>query len=570
MRTHRAVHPSTAAAAHAAGSAAEPHAHRFPARHLAQLTVTGVSLARGGRSVLTELDLTVSPGSRVAVVGENGRGKSTLLHVLSGRLTPDAGAVRRTGTLGLAEQEMPAGGDRRVGDAIAAAIAPALAALRSLDEAAAGLSCGTPAADERYAAALAEAETLDAWDAERRIRIALDALGAESDHDRRLSELSVGQRYRIRLACLLGAEDDFLLLDEPTNHLDRGGLDFLTAQLRERPGGVVLVSHDRALLTDVAETILDLDPASDGRARLFGGGYAGYRSGRAAERERWEQAFERQRAEQARLNDSLSAAQNRLVSGWRPEKGTNKHGRATRAGGLVQSVHRRQEALDAHEVTVPEPPLRFRFPEVRVPVGRTLLRGEAIGVAGRLDEVPEIELERAGRLVVTGPNGAGKSTLLAVLAGELTPDTGVVRTAPGARIGVLRQEGTLDPARRAQELFAAHRGALIAAGTLPESEAVGLSSLGLLRPAEAGTRVGELSTGQQRRLELALVLAARPQLLLLDEPTNHLSMMLVDELTEALGATEAAVLLSSHDRQLLRDVADWPTLRLTPVGSLAN
>lgn len=112
------------------------------------------------------------------------------------------------------------------------------------------------------------------------MQIALAALDAETGSDRLLDTLSVGQRYRVRLACLLGADDDFLLLDEPTNHLDRSGLEFLTAQLRERQGGVVVVTHDRALLSDIAETIVDLVPSPDGRIRLYGNGYIGYREGR--------------------------------------------------------------------------------------------------------------------------------------------------------------------------------------------------------------------------------------------------------------------------------------------------
>jgi macrolide transport system ATP-binding/permease protein len=328
-----------------------------------------------------------------------------------------------------------------------------------------------------------------------------------------------------------------------------------------------VVSHDRALLSDVADTVVDLDPTLDDRPRVYGNGYAGYRQGRHAERARWEQEYDRQQAEHARLQESLSAAQNRLVSGWRPEKGTNKHGRATRAGGLVQNVHRRQEVLEAHAVTVPEPPEHFRLPDLPTRTGAVLINVDSVSVNGRLPRPVSFSLSHRGRLVVTGPNGAGKSTLLDIAAGDLNPDTGTARIPRGTRLGYLRQETALPEGRRASELYAAHVGALVAGGTIESSEAIGLSQLGLLRPHEAGKRVGELSMGQKRRLDLALVLATRPHVLLMDEPTNHLSIALVDELTEALGATQAAVVLSTHDRQLLRDVADWPRLHLTATAN---
>ncbi|MEV0947561.1 ABC-F family ATP-binding cassette domain-containing protein [Rhodococcus sp. NPDC049939] len=537
--------------------------NRRPARESAQLIVSDVSVMRGATSVLNHVDLTVTPTSRIAIVGENGRGKSTLLHVLDGTLTPDTGTVQCIGTLGVAEQAMSASDGRTVGQAVAEAIAEPLAALASLDTAALALSDGTADAAERYATALEHAEVLDAWDAERRVQIALEALEAETDSTRLLSELSVGQRYRVRLACLLGAGDDFLLLDEPTNHLDRSGLEFLTAQLRGRRGGVVVVTHDRALLSDVAETIVDLDPSPDDRVRVYGSGYAGYREGRLVERQRWEQEYDRQQAEHARLKESLSSAQNRLVSGWRPEKGTNKHGRATRAGGLVQSVHRRQEKLDAHAVTVPEPPQQLRFPELPTRTGRVLLRADRVSVAGRVAGPLSFSLSHRCRLAVTGANGVGKSALLGVLAGQLQPDTGSVWMPQGARVGFLRQETMLPLHRRASEVYATHVDALLAAGTIQGSEAIGLSQLGLLRARESSKRIGELSMGQQRRLDLALVLATKPHVILLDEPTNHLSIALVDELTDALGATQAAVVLSTHDRQFLRDIDDWPPLQLT-------
>ncbi|MFJ4038760.1 ABC-F family ATP-binding cassette domain-containing protein [Microbacterium sp. NPDC090007] len=533
-----------------------------PARHRAQLIACDVSLTRGATPVLTHVDLTVTPTSRVAIVGENGRGKSTLLHVLSGALTPDSGTVQRLGTLGIAEQEMPTGGNRTVGQAVAEAIAQPLAAVTALDAAAESLAAGVAGAEERYAAALEHAEILDAWDAERRVQIAMEGLDAETEFSRRLDDLSVGQRYRVRLACLLGGDDDFLLLDEPTNHLDRSGLEFLSAKLRSRNGGVVVVTHDRALLSDVAESIVDLDPTADGRVRIYGNGYAGYREGRRAERERWEQEFERQQSEHARLQDSLSSAQNRLVAGWRPEKGTNKHGRATRAGGLVQSVHRRQDQLEAYAVTVPEPPQVFRFPDLATRRGAVLLSVDEVTVAGRLPHPVTFSLSHRGRLVVTGPNGAGKSTLLSVAAGDLDTDTGVVRRPQNVRLGFLRQETALPSDCRASEVYATHVDALQSSGTIPPGEVVGLSQLGLLRARESSRRIGELSMGQRRRLDLAMVLAAKPHVLLLDEPTNHLSIALVDELTDALDATHAAVIVSTHDRQLLRDVDAWPVLRL--------
>ena len=536
--------------------------NRYPARQRAQLIATGISLTRGTALVLHEVDLVITPSSRVAIIGENGRGKSSLLHVLTGALTPDSGTVQLIGTVGIAEQEMDAEENRTVGQVVAEAIAAPLTALAALDAAASALERGESDAEDRYATALEAAEALDAWDAERRVQIALEALDAETDPTRQLSALSVGQRYRVRLACLLGADHDFLLLDEPTNHLDRDGLEFLTSQLRSRTGGVVVVSHDRALLVDIAETIVDLDPTPDGRPRIYGNGYAGYREGRAAERERWKLEYERQQSEHARLQDSLSSAQNRLVSGWRPEKGTNKHGRATRAGGLVQSVHRRQEALQAHAITVPEPPQVFRFPELVTRTGAILLRADGVSVTGRLSRPATVSLAHRERLVVTGPNGAGKSTLLNVLSGDLLPDTGAVRRPESTRLGFLRQESELPPDRRASDVFSTHIASLISAGELSDSEAVGLSQLGLLRPRETGKKIGDLSMGQRRRLDLALILAQRPHVLLLDEPTNHLSIALVDELTDALGATQAAVIVSTHDRQLLRDTADWPHLSL--------
>jgi len=528
----------------------------------AHLAASDLHVARGGRPVLTGVDITVSAGDRLGVVGENGRGKTTLLQVLAGTLAPDTGSVRRAGTVGVAGQEIPAPAGRTVGDLIDVELAAVRAVLRRFDVAVADLAEERPGAEQTYTDALAAAEAVDAWDADRRVDLSLAALGAVDDRERPLDTLSVGQRYRIRLACLLGARHDLLLLDEPTNHLDAGGLDNLTAQLREHPCGVVLISHDRALLADVITAVLDLDPTSDGRPRSFAGGYAGYREGHRAERERWAAEHRDQQRERQRLSDDLSSAQNRLSTGWRPDKGTGKHTRATRAPALVRAVHRRRADLEAHAVTAPEPPLRFAAPELGALPGATLLHAEDVTVTGRMDRPQSLVLRSGDRLVVTGPNGSGKSSLLAALAGALEPSTGRVHRLRTARVGLLAQESPPASRRRALDFYDAAIGGLVSAGRLAESEVVSLGALGLLTSRDARRPVAALSVGQQRRLDLAVLLGTRPHVVLLDEPTNHLSGTLVDELTEAMAATRAAVVVATHDRQLLRDSESWPRLVL--------
>ena len=532
-----------------------------PAGDSAHIRAQDVAVTRGSRRVLHDVSVTVSARSRIAIVGENGRGKTTLLHVLAGLIQPDEGTVHRAGTIGLARQELAAHDGETVGTLTSAALAAPLAALAALDEATAAVTAGDPTADDRYAAALEAATRLDAWDAERRVDVALDALGACTDRDRRLTTLSVGQRYRVRLACLLAARHDVLLLDEPTNHLDAGGLDFLTRRLREHDGGLAVVSHDRALLRDVADRFLDLDPSRDGTPRLYAGGYDAWQDARRSERERWEQDFEQQQAEHQRLQDAVSKARDRLSTGWRPDKGTGKHQRQSRAPGVVQALNRRQDALEAHRIDVPEPPPTLRWPDLGIRARTPRLRAHDVTVEGRLTGPIDVTLDGGDRLLVTGPNGAGKSTLLAVLAGSLQPTHGRLWRANDTRVALITQETTEhDPELTAREVYAHHVGRLVARAALRDADIVPLGALGLLDSAAMRTPTARLSQGQQRRLDLALALAERPGLILLDEPTNHLSSALVDELTDAIRATSAAIVVATHDRQLLRDLADWPRL----------
>lgn len=485
--------------------------------------------------VVDGISLTVSAGQRLGIIGENGRGKTTLLRLLAEDLVPDQGTVTRHGSLSLVQQEMPFHEGETVGDLLSEALRESRDALSELDCAA------EPFDEQRYTDALAHAENIEAWDAERRADIALKALDADHDRTTPLARLSVGQRYRVRLACLLAERADVLLLDEPTNHLDAGALVFLTERLQQHHGVVVLVSHDRTLLDEVCTQLLDLDPAPDGQVHLHGGGYRAFKEAKRAERQRWEQRFAQEEAEHDELAEKVERAQSRLKDGWRPPKGTGRHQRTTRAANKMRNVARRLEELGDQRVGAPPPPLRFTPPELEA--SGDLLHATPLEVPGRLRLTEPISLSAGEKLLVTGPNGAGKSTLLGVLAGRVRPTRGTVHHA--GRVALLAQESAFEN---------------------EDATAVQLCSrvedIGLLRGKDLVRPVSRLSTGQRRRLELAILLSGSPHVLLLDEPTNHLSIALVDELTEALDQTRAAVAVATHDRQMRTDFGSWRSVTL--------
>ena len=553
-----------------------------------QLVADRVTFGYPGHPVLDRVDLVVSAGDRLGLVGENGTGKTTLLRVLGGELVPLAGEVRRSGTLAVVEQELRAPRGARVGDVLRASLSAASAAAAALEAVVARFDHAAGSLAE-LSEAVEAMEHLAAWDADRRLDEALTRFGAPRDPARPLDELSVGERYRVRLAARLAERSDLLLLDEPTNHLDAAGVEYLTVQLREWRGALVVVTHDRRLLDDVMTGILDLDPAMDGRPALYGAArYADYRYARDQMLRRWRARYraERKRAEAlaARLDESYE----QLSDEWRPPKGSQTHRRATRARGKVATVDRLMQRLADQAVEVPVPPPVLAFPDLpSTPPGYPggpLLDVRAPLVTGRLD-LPgrRIEVPPCGRLLVTGPNGSGKSTLLGVLAGTLPTERGTRTVAAGARLGVLAQESDdvaatsegaggratggartdADPAPTAFEAYAGHALALLGAGRLDPTQLVAVAALGLLTEVDLDRPLAELSVGQRRRFELAKALLPAPHLLVLDEPTNHLSVGLVDELTAALRATSAAVVVATHDRQMLADLADWPRLDLS-------
>ena len=513
----------------------------------------------GDGAVLDGVSLTVTAGQRLAVIGDNGVGKSTLLRLLAGKLAPDGGEVRcTTESRSLVEQEMDAPAGATVGSERAEALRSprdALARSASLRLASprarrtpptatqprsltpSGLPHGTPNGDSRRRSTPST-----------RIcpRIAL-------------ASLSVGQRYRLRLGCALANPAGAVLLDEPSNHLDDISLDRLVQWLLEFPGIAVFVTHDRWLLDAVVTAIFDLDPALDAGGTLFGGSFPAYREACAGTLREWRRRYAASLDAEHKLSKQLIAARATAPGHWQPGKGAAKHGRESRAASSVRLLQRRIDHLRRERGPAPPNPLTFTAPDAADTGDAILLKATGIAVQGRVTQPSDspIRLGARGRLLVRGDNGAGKSTLLSVLARQLAPDAGTLTTAPGIKVGLLTQEDDWHPNRTpAEEL---------AAWDLDQIRATGL-----LRDADLDHPLGQLSVGQRRRVTLARILLSQPSVLLLDEPTNHLSVTLIDELSAALLSTPAAVVLVTHDRTLRRMVHDWPTMTLLPATARAG
>ncbi|MCU1403895.1 MAG: family ATP-binding cassette protein, partial [Glaciihabitans sp.] len=372
--------------------------------------------------------------------------------------------------------------------------------------------------------------------------------------DRRLDEISGGQRSRFALAALLLGRPLALILDEPTNHLDDNATDFLRHQLIQWRGPVVFASHDRAFLDEVANVLIDIDPAREGLTK-FGGTYTAYLEEKSMERSRWERQFRLEQAELKDLEFSLNVTAVDLNNDH-GRRDNDKMGFDFKAGGIDRAIARRVRAAEAHyqdleenQISKPNSVLSFGgIPKGSQPLEEDgpLLRLTDAVVPGRL-QLDSLKIEKATRLLVTGPNGAGKSTLLSVLAGITPLDKatgGTLRRANGLRVAMLEQDVHFpDPAMTPRDIYERKVGER-------RAEALPLSSFGLLLPRDIDRSVGELSVGQQRRLALALIIAKPPHVFLLDEPSNHLSLSLASELEDALGSYPGAVIVASHDRWL--------------------
>jgi macrolide transport system ATP-binding/permease protein len=544
-----------------APSAATAAPHRS-----AHLRLDGIGVSHPGRRVLTDVSLTVTAGERVGLIGENGAGKTTLLHVAAGLLVPGAGTVHRPERTGLLHQEL----DLPAATTLERVVEQAVGEVRALEHRLAALAAGIaeapgdPETADAYDAVLRDAEHHGLWTLDARIATVLGGLGlARLPRSRAVGELSGGQRRRLALAALLLARPTALLLDEPTNHLDDDAVDFLASELSGWRGPVLLASHDRWFLDEVATRVVDLDPAlgpdeSAGGPPRQGtsstGGYSSYLEQRELARRRWAERFTAQGQERERLQEIAEVSGREIFHTTAPKS----EGRITRkfysdraaktVGGRVRSARHRLAALERTAVGAPPDPLRFagfeRGADTAVSTDRPLVRLTGARVAGRLAPT-DLELRAGERLLVEGSNGTGKSTLLAVLAGELRPDGGTVERQGSVVVGRLAQDDSWPDLSCTAE--AAFRSRLRDGDRAPT-----LEELGLLRAGDASRPLGELSPGQRRRVALASLVAEPAPLLLLDEPTNHLSLALAEELERALEHFPGTVVLATHDRWVRR------------------
>lgn len=521
----------------------------MPAHHL---LLDGIAFAFPDRPVFSDVSVTVPPGERVALVGENGAGKSTLLRIAAGALEPDTGTIERPERTGMLWQELPYPASTRIEDVIADAVAPVREIVVRLERAAAALAGDEPRAEREYAAALDAAEFAEAWSLEARIHATMAGLGlGDVARDRAIGALSGGQRSRLALAALLLSHPTLLLLDEPTNHLDDAASAFLAEELFQWRGPVLIASHDRAFLDDVATRIVDLDPAagpfdSPRQGTVYGGSFSDYLEQRELDRQRWRAQYTTEQEELKRLRHVVNVSARDVFHTSRPKTETRASAKfysdkaAKTVGRRVRDARTQLERLEQSQVRKPVEPLSFVGFTQRghAPERETVLTLQSVAVEGRLGST-SIDVTGRDRWLITGANGSGKSTLLQVMDGTLEPTAGRRLARPGLRVGRLAQDLTWPNLN-------------LSSHEILDVLGLEIGNLGLVHPRDLNRRLGDLSLGTQRRFALALLVANPPDVLLLDEPTNHLALALAEELEEALVDYPGAVVIASHDRWLRR------------------
>ncbi len=520
-----------------------------------RVSLHGVVRSFGARTVLDRVDLTIGPRSRLGLVGPNGAGKSTLLRLAAGLDDPDEGRVERTPatlTIGYLPQEH----ERRPGETLLAFLA------RRTGVAAAEADVQQHADDWRpdaYAAALERFLALGGADLEARARTVCAELGLPVSLQQETATLSGGEAARAALAAILLSRYDLLLLDEPTNDLDFDGLDRLERFVDRFPGGIAVVSHDRAFLDRTVTRIAELDPWT-GRVREYAGGWRDFAAARELARRQqyaeYAQAQERRRELEALLHVRRNQA--RAGGGFLAKATGGADRRGTHA--LSTKVRQAERALErVGNVDKPFEPweLHLSLSPARRPGDLVVSLEGAVGERGRFRLGPiDLDLAPGERVAVTGRNGSGKSTLLSLLLGELPLAAGRRLVGKGTVLGALDQ--------RRQGYDGEER--LLAAFTrrtpLAPADARTLLAKFNLGSEHIERACSTLSPGERTRAHLAELMALGVNCLVLDEPTNHLDLEAIEQLETALQAYEGTVVLVSHDRRFLENAGPTRSISL--------
>ncbi|MFK0171957.1 ABC-F family ATP-binding cassette domain-containing protein [Streptomyces sp. NPDC090306] len=511
-----------------------------------------------GTPVLDGLDVAFGPG-RTGLVGVNGTGKSTLLKLITGELTPTRGTVRVAGEVGYLPQNVTLDTALRVDEVLG--VAERRAALHAIES-------GDPA-PEHF-------ETLgDDWDVEDRALAVLGELGLEAvGLDRTVGEVSGGEAVLLRLASLLLARPDVLLLDEPTNNLDVYARQRLYAAVRSWPGALVIVSHDRGLL-DLVDRVADLRRTGSagqqhpGTCEIawYGGNYSDYEEALETQQEAAERMVRAAETDVRRQKRELDEAQSKLAKrkSYGQKMAAEKRepkivmGARKRAAQVSAGKHRilhekrltdaRERLDDAVEAVRDEDEIRVDLPGTAVPRGRTVLTVRDLRPAHGARFAGTFELHGPERVALVGRNGAGKTTLLRTIAGQLAPESGEVTAHVPLRFLPQRLD-VLDGGLTVAENVARH-----APGATDNAIRARLARF-LFRGADSDRLAATLSGGERFRASLAALLLAEPppQLLMLDEPTNSLDIPSVQRLTAALDSYRGALLVAGHDIPFLESI----------------
>ncbi len=495
------------------------------------LHINDLVLRIGGRVLFDQATAHIPAGERVGLVGRNGAGKTTLFRLIAGDLSPDGGSVsiRPRARLGQVAQEISDSSDP-IGDWVLAADRERTGLLSESARLEAGHG------DPQHLADIHDRlNAIDAHAAPARAAAILAGLGFDAQaQERPLVSFSGGWRMRVALAAALFARPDLLLLDEPTNHLDLEAALWLRAYLATYPGTLIVISHDRDLLNDVAGRILHLD---GGKLTAYGGNYDNF------------ERVRRERLDLAAKTYASQMEQRRKIQSF-IDRFRAKATKAAQAQSRIKMLERMGPAIPVIE----DRTQTFEFPDpAPLPPPLIAVENGVVGYGDRpvLRDVA-LRIDMDDRIALLGANGNGKSTLAKLLAGRLELSAGRITRPPRLKVGYFAQHQTDD--------LAVERTALDhMRGVMPDSSdtvvRAQLGRFGFSRE-RADIAVGALSGGEKARLLLALMSRNAPHMMILDEPTNHLDIDAREALMAALNAYEGAVILVSHETRLVETVAD--------------